>query len=213
MTNLWDNYTINKGATSFPFEILKKYSNGNILDLGCGDGTHARGVYDLSVGNVFGIDISDYIISRAKDMHPGIKFKRASAYKLPYKDNFFDFIYSIDIIEHLDYPEKMLEEASRVLKDGGVFVIQTPNYPVKRLYDFYNSISKKGFNRSIKDDPTHFYKFTSFKLKKMCSRYFTVIGFKTRNIFLENRLKFLKNKKNKMPWILFGQKTIIILKK
>ena len=193
MTNFWDNYTKNKGATSFPFELLEKYSTGNILDLGCGDGTHAKSVDDLGVGDVFGIDLSGYIIDKAKNKYPDVNFKKASAYELPYDDNFFDFIYSIDIIEHLKTPEKMLKEVKRVLRKDGICIIQTPNYPVKRLYDFYNTVFKKSFKRSFRDDPTHFYKFTSLGLKRMCSKYFTIIEFKTRNIFLENKLKFLKN--------------------
>jgi ubiquinone/menaquinone biosynthesis C-methylase UbiE len=213
MSKFWDKYTSQKSFTSFPMHILKDYAKGNVLDLGCGDGTHAGMVREFFTGQIYAIDPSEQIINKAKNNFSDINFKTASAYKLPYQDNFFDLIYSIDVIEHLKEPQKMLIEVQRILKPGGVIIFQTPNYPIKRVYDFYNVIAKKNWRQSFKDDPTHFYKFTALKLKKMCSKYFVVIDFMTRNIFLEKKLKFLKNKKDKMPWILFGQKSIIILKK
>ncbi|MFA6308021.1 MAG: class I SAM-dependent methyltransferase [Patescibacteria group bacterium] len=209
----WNNYTKYKGPTSFPMGILEKYAKGNILDLGCGDGTHAGMVRKFFLGSIYAIDPSDDIIAKAKSRYQDINFQPASAYDLPYEDSFFDLVYAIDVIEHLKTPEKMLKEVERVLKSGGIVVFQTPNYPIKRLYDFNNFLAKKNWRHNFKDDPTHFYKFTAKHLKNMCSKYFEVVEFKTRNIFLQNKLKFLKNKRNKMPWILFGQKTIIILKK
>lgn len=212
MSKFWDEYTKTKGATSFPMEILEKYIKGEVLDLGCGDGTHASMVRKFFDGNIYAIDPSEEIIEQAKRNYDNIFFKVASAYDLPYEDNFFDVVYAIDVIEHLKEPKKMLSEVRRVLKKDGIVIFQTPNYPIKRFYDFYNVISKNWRSR-FSDDPTHFYKFTALHLKKMCSEYFKVLEFKTRNIFLQNKLKFLKSRRDKMPWILLGQKTIIVLKK
>jgi len=208
----WNNYTKYKKATSFPMDIIYKYAKGKVLDLGCGDGTHAGALRNNFDGEIYGIDPSDDIIRKAEERYKDINFKTASAYQLPYNDNFFDMIYAIDVIEHLKEPRKMLLEAKRVLKSGGVIIFQTPNYPIKRFYDFYNVISNNWRSR-FSDDPTHFYKFTALHLKKMCSEYFNVLEFRTRNIFLQNKLNFLKRKRDKMPWILFGQKTIVVLKK
>lgn len=209
----WNDYTKHKGPTSFPMHIIEKYAKGKILDLGCGDGTHAGMVRQFFDGEIYAIDPSDDIIAKAQHRYPDINFQPASAYELPYDDNFFDLVYAIDVIEHLKTPEKMLAEVKRVLKPDGIVIFQTPNYPIKRFYDFNNFLAKKNWRKNFKDDPTHFYKFTALKLKKMCSKFFEVKNFETRNIFLQGKIKILKNRRNKMPWILFGQKTIIILKK
>ena len=39
--------------------------------------------------------------------------------KWPFPDNYFDCIYSKSLMEHLEYPQKYLYEAKRVLKPGG----------------------------------------------------------------------------------------------
>lgn len=213
-TQFWNDYTKNKGATAFPADIFKRYARGRILDLGCGDGTHADIVYRLGQVEVYGIDPSDDIIRLAQSRYPGINFQAASAYNLPYEDNFFDFVYLIDVIEHLKEPAKMLAEVRRVLKPGGIVAIQTPNYPIKRLYDLYNFVGKNHWRHSLKDDPTHFSKFTALGLRRLCAKHFSVIEFRTRNIFVEDKIKILGIlKKRGNPFtILFGQKTIVILK-
>lgn len=45
----------------------------------------------------------------------------------PIKDNSFDFVYSVQVLEHLFYPEKFLKEVHRVLKPRGILILSTPN--------------------------------------------------------------------------------------
>ena len=47
--------------------------------------------------------------------------------QLPFENETFDFISSLEIIEHLISPVNMLKEAWRVLKPGGKILITTPN--------------------------------------------------------------------------------------
>ncbi len=212
----WNNYNKNKKTTSFPLFLLEKYIKGNVLDLGCGEGVYIKRIKKINHSiNAYGVDISSEIIKKAKKEASDIDFQSASVYQLPYLDNFFDLIYSIDVIEHLDNPEKMLKEVKRILKPGGIFIIQTPNYPIKRVYDFYNVVSKKNWRHSFKDDPTHIYKFNTFKLKSMCQKFFKIVDLRVRNIFLEKKISFVEKIKKKKYIISFvlGQKTIIILKK
>lgn len=59
-----------------------------------------------------------------------------SAMNLPFKNETWDIITSFDMIEHLKEPDAFLEEAFRVLKAGGIFIISTPN-----LSDFYSRLT------------------------------------------------------------------------
>jgi len=52
-----------------------------------------------------------------------------SGQELPFKDNGFDLITSLDTIEHTDNPFKMLSEVFRVLSAGGYFILSAPAYP------------------------------------------------------------------------------------
>lgn len=57
----------------------------------------------------------------------GIKIRKSSGKKLPYKDNEFDYVYNTDVIEHLVDPYSFLMESNRVLKKGGLIYCQVPN--------------------------------------------------------------------------------------
>lgn len=155
-----------------------------------------------------------FAIEKAKKNFTSCEFTVGSAYNLPYGDDFFDLVYAIDVIEHLEYPSKMLIESKRVLKMGGTLIIQTPNYPVKRIYDFINWLNpKKGWRKTWRDDPTHFSKFSHFKLRNLLNKHFKIIELKPRNILLENRIKLIKKLKNTSLGKIIGQKTIIISQK
>jgi SAM-dependent methyltransferase len=47
--------------------------------------------------------------------------------KIPYGDEMFDIVFSDNVLEHLEFPENVFSEVSRVLKPGGVFLFKTPN--------------------------------------------------------------------------------------
>ncbi|MBA7608040.1 Ubiquinone biosynthesis O-methyltransferase [subsurface metagenome] len=209
----WSEYSRqHNGTTWFPEGLLDKYAKGKILDIGCGIGKHLGSIKNFE--KKCGIDSSELAVKRSKASCPDCHFVVGSAYNLPYEDNFFDLVYSIDVIEHLEYPPKMLIEAKRVLKTSGILIIQTPNYPIKRIYDFINWLNpKKSWRKTWRDDPTHFSKFSYFRLRNLLNKYFKIIGIKPRNILLENRIKPIKKLKNTFLGKIIGQKIIIICQK
>jgi ubiquinone/menaquinone biosynthesis C-methylase UbiE len=50
-----------------------------------------------------------------------------NAESLPFKADTFDFLISTELIEHVMYPRKFLNEVHRVLKPGGKMLLSTPN--------------------------------------------------------------------------------------
>jgi SAM-dependent methyltransferase len=100
---------------------------GKVLDVGCGAGLRVgrlKEAYpDLSLD---GVDISRKAIEIAKRDWPGVSFQVASADDLPFGDNYFQAVIMRNVLEHLDNPEKALQEIKRVLKPGGIFYCLTP---------------------------------------------------------------------------------------
>lgn len=47
--------------------------------------------------------------------------------RIPFPDQSFTFVYAIEVIEHLQQPKRLIEEAFRVLKPGSFLCISTPN--------------------------------------------------------------------------------------
>lgn len=100
--------------------------------------------------DAYGVDISNFL----KNFFPDLKFEEVDLEKdkLPYNDNTFDVVYSKFFIEHFYYPEKIFQEAHRVLKPGGQIITLTLEwqYIYKSFYeDFTHRVPFT--NESLKD--------------------------------------------------------------
>ncbi len=110
--------------------ILKEFgaSPKKILDIGCGAGFLSN--YLSGLGHeVFGIDLSEESlkIARKYDATKKVNYQFGDAYKLPFPDKSFDVVCAMDFLEHVEEPHKVILEASRVLKPGGLFYFHTFN--------------------------------------------------------------------------------------
>ena len=81
-------------------------------------------------------DIDPRAISLARTLH-GARLERADVVEpgapLPYADESFDVVLSMDVIEHVAPPMPWLFEAWRVIKPGGTLFLTTPNYGSRSL--------------------------------------------------------------------------------
>ncbi len=106
--------------------LLKNLNIKKILDLGCGEGRHFRYLTDLGF-DVYGIDIDEETIIKAKEKSPDVKNKLITGYMqcLPYSDNYFDAIISNQVIYHATRQgmQKTISEIYRILKNQGIFFI------------------------------------------------------------------------------------------
>ena len=101
---------------------------GRVLDLGCGAGTYVRFLAAKEYG-VVGMDYSGPSLLRALNADPDRtgRYTRGEAYCLPFRDECFDLVVSIGVLQALGNPEKAFEEISRVLRPGGFLVIEFLN--------------------------------------------------------------------------------------
>jgi SAM-dependent methyltransferase len=115
---LWDEHIAR-------YAFARQFSaDSRVLDIGCGTG---YGIAEISSNATLaiGIDPAEGAIDRAR---PGTAhFVRASAAALPFPAESFDLVTAFEVIEHLpDWP-KLIEEARRVLRRDGLFIVSTPN--------------------------------------------------------------------------------------
>lgn len=103
--------------------LFKIQNNTRGLELGCGDGPFARRLSNKQL-EIYGIDISFPLLTLTENMLP----IQGNALKLPFQDNFFDWIIYAFALHHMPDHHKSLTEAVRVLGDKAKIFIVDPNY-------------------------------------------------------------------------------------
>lgn len=99
-----------------------------VIDMGCGVGVFTNLVRENNpTCEVWGTDISDTAIEENKKENGDIVYYHqyiGHQDKVP--DDYFDVVFSGEVLEHLNEPVELFNDAYRALKDDGVFVLTTP---------------------------------------------------------------------------------------
>ena len=99
-----------------PNELKNKW----VLDAGCGAGRFAE--IALKAGaKVVALDYSSAVNAVKRNLypHPNLFIVQADIYALPFRDDFFDFVYSLGVLQHTPNVEKAFKALLPVLKPGG----------------------------------------------------------------------------------------------
>lgn len=163
-----------------------------ILDVGCGP-TVVSGM--IKGGERYGVDpLMNYFIRdvQNKAMLTSFHFLRGVGELLPFKNGCFDLVVCRNVLDHVQFPEKVLKEIRRVSKSSATLLLGVDVHSgfVFRL--------KKGVERmgiiGLKEK-FHPYFFTEETLSKSCSKYFSTVK---KRIVFSDKAKWIKIK-FKMP--------------
>jgi 2-polyprenyl-6-hydroxyphenyl methylase/3-demethylubiquinone-9 3-methyltransferase len=160
----------NKVRNPWIEETIQSHFNRRceILDVGCGAGflTNALAKNEHFVT---GIDLSETSLETASknDSSKNVRYLIADASSLPFQDAAFDVVCAMDVLEHVDHPEQLIRESSRVLKPGGLFFFHTFN---RNWLSWLIII--KGVEWFVQNTPEQMHVYHLFikpsELKKMC---------------------------------------------
>ncbi len=102
-------------------------SGCRVLDLGCGiGGFSAAAVLRGSVVIALDPNRDHLAIARMRFAFlalPGLPALQAHGETLPLKSEAFDFVAALQVLEHVTYPQQVLQEINRVLKPGGLALV------------------------------------------------------------------------------------------
>ena len=104
-------------------EILENEPRMKLLELGAGGGSLARQIKDR------GFEVVAQDIDQARFQHKhDIEFIQGDLNQgLPFEDKSFGCVVILEVIEHLKNPCFVLREINRILKEGGMLLLSTPN--------------------------------------------------------------------------------------
>jgi SAM-dependent methyltransferase len=114
-------------------ERVREHASGELLDVGCGARPFAR-VFDGRVTRYWGTDLAG---SRDLAGVPPDFFSRGEA--LPVGDARMDTVLGLSMLTYFTEPDRMLEEAYRVLRPGGVLIMEFTQMAavLESGYDYY----------------------------------------------------------------------------
>lgn len=120
----WWFATRTRAIETFLDPIPQK-QNLDVLDVGCGAGNmiHHLAPY----GRVRGIEVDARPVKIAQQRGYDVRLGDATK-EIPFHDASFDLVTALDVIEHVDADEKILQEAFRVLRPNGHVLITTPAF-------------------------------------------------------------------------------------
>lgn len=149
-------------------QLLLSPCKGKVLDIACGTGITIEILRQFSQLELYGFDISDLLIKRAIQKNiPKERLKVADATKENYKENEFDYSYSIGSLEHftLDGISDFIKQSSRVTKKIAFHMIPVSKSNndegwMKTVQSFFNN-SEEWWMKKFQEHHTKVYSIPS----------------------------------------------------
>lgn len=141
-------------------KIIAKYlPQGQLLDVGCATGDFLAEVNGQIGWNGFGTELGENAARYAHEQI-GLNVLVSTLNDAPFSDESFDVLTMWDVLEHVYDPCSVLDEVARLLRPGGIFVVNHPNL---------ESIDRRLFGRFWAgfELPRHLYLFPTELLKEL----------------------------------------------
>ena len=188
----------------------KNKENLKILEIGCGDGSgviYMRKILkqfykDLNI-EVFGIDyeVESENVQKTNYFDENLIKLKSTSESYPFDLYYFDFIYSNQVLEHVENFELFVSNVSMVLKKSGIFISLYPEKNIIRephcLIPFVHRVKNKKFKKAVVNN---LYPFFSYLNGLKPINAMTMANYIVNNTFYrsrsEIRKEFIKVKMN-----------------
>jgi len=129
--------------------FAERYISGKLIDIGCGTKPYK---------NILAPFVSEHIgVDHLETFHDKQNIDLfGTAYDIPVEDESFDSAISTAVLEHLEEPEKAIQECYRILKSGGYAIYSIP------------------FIWHLHEEPRDFYRYSKYGIEYL----FEKVGFK-----------------------------------
>lgn len=172
--------------------ILCENEKLRILEIGSGIGTNCILIKAITDGEVTGLEPAPASFHNLKECISSFQecnrnfpysYVNCGGEDIPSCDNYYDFVFSFEVMEHVQNPQKVFEEIHRVLKPGGYAYISTCNYDsfyeghYKRFWNPFIGVEGNRKNYVSKGLSPDFLDELNFITKKKIIKWVKKIGF------------------------------------
>jgi dolichol-phosphate mannosyltransferase len=191
--------------------VKSKYKKGQkIIDLGCGTCDWNKDYLE-----VFGVDVNESFLKRSKKENRLYDYKVVEACNTELPNESCDIVTAFEFLEHLEEYEKVINEARRLLKKTGHFIISVPYDVIVSMWRplFFLQVLLQGYilrNPYYRARCGHINHFSPKKIKSAITKY----GFNVDLVFGMRRFTIFlcaqKNGADNIPAELYSDTTIIL---
>ena len=149
-------------------DLWAKAAPSSVLDIGCGEGVLTlEWAERLGDGRVVGIDLDDPKLRAewAARTRPNLEFRVEEATSLSFRDDEFDMVAAIEVLEHVPDPEATLAEMARVAR--GRLLASVPREPLWRALN----MARGAYLRDLGNTPGHVNHWSKRGFVSLLSRY------------------------------------------
>jgi pseudaminic acid biosynthesis-associated methylase len=116
----WDKeyvewYGIAKTTLNEQFLGFLDKESTNILEVGCNLGYQLQGLQAIGFKNLYGIELQHYAAEKARKIQKNINIIQGSGFDIPFKDNFFDVVFTNGVLIHIN-PDDLLAFTKEIVR-------------------------------------------------------------------------------------------------
>ena len=134
---------IGRGSREAIYDRLRGLRGlGNVVEFGCGPGYFTRAIAKNATF-VTAVDISQEMLDRANANLAGVEnvaFKKENVERTTFPPDTFDTVFTANVVQVLEHPERALREAYRVLKPGGRLILLYYTFQDLGLFDRFKML-------------------------------------------------------------------------
>lgn len=177
--NVYNKYASRNPVARFLFngfvrslkELLQPLEPHTVLEVGCGEGfLAARLVEWKPKTRIVGIDLTPQLFDHEIRTFSSLRFAAQSAYALGFPDESFDLVVGAEVLEHLESPERALDEMVRVAR--GHVILSVPREPIWRILN----MARFSYLPQLGNTPGHVQHWSSRSFAAFVSRWFEIVS-------------------------------------
>ncbi len=129
------------GSTDKCKNILRlcaQMPHATIIEIGCGDGAILQRLAQIGFGSSFtGLEISPSAVRKVQQKQiPNCQVHLFDGYELPYSGKPYDLAVLTHVLEHVEYPRRLIHEAARIARNVFIEVPLEDNWRMSRDFVF-----------------------------------------------------------------------------